>query len=80
MPRVTEAALSELRRKYQAAHAAHQSCVRAVSEAAASGTPISAALLEQEAKALRELAKLRADLLAALAEEGGGAAAGDPPP
>ena len=78
MPRVTEAELAALRMKYQAAYTAHQSCLRAVTEAALSGTEVSPPLLEQEAKALRELTRLRAALLAAMAEAGGDTA-GDPP-
>lgn len=67
--------------KYQAAYAAHQSCLRALTEAGLSGGVVSARLLEQEAAALRELSKIRADLLAAMAEEAGaGDSAADSPP
>ena len=79
MPRVTEAELAALRMKYQAAHTAHQSCLRALTEAALSGSGVPDALLEQEAKALRELNTIRAGLLAAMAEEGGGAPSDSPP-
>lgn len=80
MPRVTEAALAALRMKYHAAHAAHQSRWRAVTEAALSGAEVSPALLEQEAKALRELTQLRGELLAAMADAGADDdTAGDPP-
>ena len=67
MPRVAEAALQELRMRYRAAHAAYQACVRALTEAAMSGTTPSATLLEQEAKALGVLTQTRANLLAAMA-------------
>jgi hypothetical protein len=76
MPLATETALHELRMRYQAAYTAYQGCVRAVTEATMSGTVPSAALLEQEAKALGALAALRASLLAAMTD----AAAADWPP
>jgi hypothetical protein len=72
MPRVTESALQELRMRYQAAHAAYQACSRALTEAAMSGAIPSAALLEQEAKALGVLTQRRAKLLAAFAADGDG--------
>ena len=74
MPLVSDPALQELRMRYQAAYTAHQACVRAVSEATMSGIMPSAAMLEQEAKALRALTKLRTSLLAAMAEGDGAAA------
>jgi len=80
MPRLTEAELAALRMKYRAAHAAHQSCLRALSEAALSGSIVSRALREQEARALRELANIRAELLAGLAEAEPGAPIGASPP
>lgn len=81
MPRVTEAKLFELRMKYQAAYAAHQSCLRALTEATFGGGVVSAGLVEQEAAALRKLTQIRAELLAALAEEAGAAdTAADSPP
>jgi len=70
--RVTKAALQELRMRYQAAHAAYQACVRALTEAAMSGSIPSAALLEQEAKALGVLTETRAKLLAAMAADAEG--------
>jgi hypothetical protein len=79
MPRVTESALAALRMRYHAAHAAHQSCLRAITEASLSGSEIAPALLEHEAKALRELAKLRAELLAAMTHDGVDEAADQPP-
>jgi hypothetical protein len=63
--------------RYQAAYAAYQACVRAMTEATMSGSPPSSTLLEQEAKALGALTKTRASLLAAMADEGG--VAGPPP-
>jgi len=71
MPLVSEPALQELRMRYRAAYTAYQACVRAVSEATMSGSLPSPTLLEQEAKALGALTKLRASLLAAMAEAGG---------
>ena len=74
MPLASDPALQELRMRYQAAYTAHQACVRAVSEATMSGIMPSPAMLEHEAKALGALTKLRARLLAAMAEADGGAA------
>ena len=62
--------------RYHAAYTAYQACVRAVTEATMGGSMPSAALLEQEAKALGALTKTRASLLAAMTEAG---AAGPPP-
>lgn len=78
MPRGAEAALQELRMRYQAAHAAYQACVRALTEAAMSGTTPSATLLEQEAKALDVLTQTRAKLLAAMAADAEGPPAAEP--
>jgi len=69
MPPVTEAMLQELRMRYQAAYTAYRTCVRAVSEATMNGSLPSATLLEQEAKALGALNKLRANLMAAMAAD-----------
>ena len=74
MPLASDPALHELRMRYQAAYTAHQACVRAVTEATMSGIMPSSAMLEQEAKALAALTKLRATLLASMAEAAGGAA------
>ena len=68
MPRISEAALRELRLRYNSAYTAYQSCVRALTEAAASGIKPSADLLEKEANALRQLTEARAELLAAMAQ------------
>jgi hypothetical protein len=68
MPRISEAALRDLRLRYNSAHAAHQGCARAVTEAASSGVTPSADLLTNEAEALRQLIEARTKLLAAMAE------------
>jgi len=68
MPPVTDERLRELRLRYNAAYTAYQSCVLALNEAAMSGKPPSNTLLENEAKALRELTEARAKLLAAMAD------------
>jgi hypothetical protein len=68
MPRISEAAVRELRLRYNSSYAAYQSCVRALNEAAASGVAPSADLLTKEANALRQLAEARAELLAAMAQ------------
>ncbi len=52
--------------RYNAAHAAYQACVRAVSEATMSGNLASATLLAQEANALSALNKARAAYLGAI--------------
>jgi hypothetical protein len=57
--------------RYHAAYAAYQACVRAVTEATMSGSMPSSTLLEQEAKALGTLTKMRASLLAAMADAAG---------
>jgi hypothetical protein len=64
MPTAKHAAIRFLRMKYQIAHDAHQSCVRALNEAGMSGQLPSAQLLEREAKAARELAEASRNLLA----------------
>jgi hypothetical protein len=76
MPPRAEAALQELRLRYQAAYTAYQACVRAVTEATMSGEIPSPTLLDQESQALGALTKTRANLLAAMAE----GVAGGPPP
>ena len=79
MPRVTEAALQDLRMRYRTAHAAYQGCVRAVTEATMSGELPSPTLLEREARALAALTKLRSSLLAAMAEDDGQGPSGGQP-
>jgi len=71
MQRASDVVLQDLRMRYRAAHAAYQSCVRAVTEATMSGTAVSPTMLEQEAKALETLTKTRASLLAAMADDVG---------
>jgi len=61
--KITDAALRELRLRYNAAYSAYQSCVMALNEAIMSGQ--SAELLE--AKSLRELTESRAKLLRGIA-------------
>jgi hypothetical protein len=78
MPLAPAPALQELRMRYQAAYSAYQACVRAVTEATMSGSVPSPTMLEQEAKALGALTKLRANLLAAMAEAG--SSSGGAPP
>jgi hypothetical protein len=63
-PASKEADLRELRLRYNAAYAAYQSCVMALNEAAMSRQEPSAALLENEAKALRDLTEARGQLMA----------------
>lgn len=65
---IHEAALRELRLKYNVAYSASQSCARSLWEARWSGTSPSAELLDHDAKALGELTKARGNLLAAIAE------------
>jgi hypothetical protein len=64
----TEAVLNALRMRYKAVLAAHQSCVRALTEANMSGTTATSELLAKETKARQMLAETRAALLAAMAE------------
>jgi hypothetical protein len=64
----TEAVLNALRMRYKAVFAAHQSCVRALTEANMSGATATQELLAKETKARKELAETRAALLAAMAE------------
>jgi len=78
MPPVSETVLQELRMRYNAAYAAYQACVRAVSEAAMSGSLASPALLEREAQALSALNKARATLMAAMAGAAGGQSGSGP--
>jgi hypothetical protein len=56
----SEAGLRELRQRYNAAYAAYQSCVDALTEIGLRGEKPSPELLENEAKALRELNEARA--------------------
>jgi hypothetical protein len=67
---VSDAAIRELRLRYNAAYSAYQSCVMALNEAVFSGTKPSPELIEKEAKALHELTEARGKLLRALAVEG----------
>ena len=67
MTKITDAALRELRLKYNAAYAAYQSCVMALNEAVISGKKPKPELLQNEAAALRELTDARGKLLRALA-------------
>lgn len=69
MSRTTEAALRELRLRYEASYSAYRSCVRDLTEAAMSGVTPSADLLTKEADALRQLSEARAKLLAAMAQD-----------
>ena len=78
MPPLSDTALHELRMRYQAAYTAYQGCVRAVTEATMSGAVPSAALLEQEAKALGALTLLRASLLAAMTDAAAADLSSDP--
>jgi hypothetical protein len=66
-PASKEADLRELRLRYNAAYTAYQSCVMALNEAAISGREPAATLLQNEAKALRELGEARGQFLAAMA-------------
>jgi hypothetical protein len=68
LPAPAESDLRELRLRYNAAYSAYQSCLIALNEAAMSGRPASKALLENEAKALRELTEARGNLIAAMAQ------------
>jgi len=63
MATITDAALRELRLRYNAAYSAYQSCVRALNEAIISGKTITPELVEHEAQSLRELTEARANLL-----------------
>jgi hypothetical protein len=67
LPIPTEADLRDLRQRYNAAYSAYQSCVIALNAAAMTGQPPSKELLDNEAKALRELNEARGDLIAAMA-------------
>ena len=69
---VKEAALQALRLRYNAAHAAYQSCVCALSEARIAGHPPSAEPLARVAKALSELTEARQNLLGAMIQVANG--------
>ena len=56
---ITEAELRELRLRYESAYDAYQSCVHALAELGRNGGRPSRELLENEAKALRELTEAR---------------------
>jgi hypothetical protein len=62
-----EAATKELRMKYEAAVAAHEHLMRAVTAAIGRGEAPSVPLLDSEAKAAREANSARSDYLMALA-------------
>lgn len=64
---ISNAALRELRLRYNAAYAAYQSCVMALNEAVMAGVKPSPELLGNEANSLRELTEARSNLLRALA-------------
>jgi hypothetical protein len=68
LPAPSEADVRELRLRYNAAYSAYQACLIALNEAAMSGQPASKALLENEAKALRDLTEARGNLIAAMAK------------
>jgi hypothetical protein len=70
LPAPSEADLRELRLRYNAAYSAYQSCLIALNEAAMSGQAPSKALLDNEAKALRDLTEARGNLIAAMAQSG----------
>jgi hypothetical protein len=72
-----DATLQALRLTYNAAFAAHQQCLRALSEARLAGTTPSAALLDRETKARQELERARECLLAAMTEAITGRPPGD---
>lgn len=57
--RFSDADLRELRQRYNTAYAAYKSCVDAMTELCFKGDKPSSELLEQEAKALRELNEAR---------------------
>jgi hypothetical protein len=58
----------EARLRYKAAYTAYMSCVRALSEVVARGERPSQALLDNEAKSLRELTEARGAFLKKLFE------------
>jgi uncharacterized protein (DUF58 family) len=68
MTAMTDSTLQALRLRYNAALAAHQGCLRALREAGMAGTPVSAALRDNETRARRELEQARERLLAAMTE------------
>jgi hypothetical protein len=72
-----DATLQALRLRYNAASAAHQQCLRALSEARLAGTAPSAALLDRETGARQELERARECLLAAMTEAITGRTPGD---
>jgi hypothetical protein len=66
VPTNSETELQALRLRYNAAYTAYRGCVHALNEASMSGELPSPALLENEARALRELTEARGKLLAAM--------------
>jgi hypothetical protein len=65
-PSVDPDQLPVLRMKYNAAYTAYRSCVDALSKISMTGQPPSQDLLDNEARALRELTDARGNLLAAM--------------
>ncbi len=63
---ISDAALRELRQRYNTAYTAYQSCVIALNQALMSGQPPPKSLLDNEATALRELTDARGNLLAGM--------------
>jgi hypothetical protein len=72
-----DATLQALRLKYNAAFAAHQQSLRALSEARLAGSTPSAALVERETRARQEVERAREGLLAAMTEAITGRPPGD---
>jgi hypothetical protein len=70
MPKVTEAELRVLKKRYQVANDAFQSCARAVTEAGFSGERPAQGLLEKHAHALDELNEARRKYRDALTQSG----------
>ena len=66
-----DAATRDLRLTYNAAYAAHQSCVTALNEAIFAGKQPSQELLERETAAQRELTDARHRLLASISAAAG---------
>ena len=66
MIEITETAVRELRLRYQAAHSAYQSCMRALLDPSMESAPLYAELAEYEAKAEQALSDARHNLLVAL--------------
>ena len=67
MPWSHDPTVQSLRLKYNAALAAHHESMRTLNEASMSGSPLSAAAVEKEARARAELERARAQLYDAMA-------------